>query len=382
VNHILIYSDALLDAKVGSKVWLVEGLMPEVGITLIQGNPGAGKSWLTLELMRCLGVGERFLGRATKRAEGVALLFDAPLEDYRGQWVKLCRGRSRPNLKFVRDSDLDLSNPESVKGFIDWCESLRREQPAIGKMQALEYYFNDGRFDSALWAEHKAATRETGVDFVVLDSLSNMHSANENHKETMGPVMDALRLISTKLACAVIISHHLSKPTEGRRSNLVASRGSTVIPAKSDMVLHVGRNKSGSRHLGEEKVRGIEHGGINFDLVIDEEEARIIPGKPDPTVLERALDVQTAMQLAHQGDGTVSRKQLKALGWDDNRAKTALNRLERDYGYTNRGGGVYGLGSKAETAPENGSAGVQQPPDGPVGLKKKRKDAGWTGVGR
>src|SRR6266508_765258 len=40
VNNILIYSDALFDAKVGGKVWLVDGLVPEVGITLIQGNPG------------------------------------------------------------------------------------------------------------------------------------------------------------------------------------------------------------------------------------------------------------------------------------------------------------------------------------------------------
>src|SRR3989344_7551228 len=51
-------SDMLLKLKIPEQDFLVKSLIPEGGITMLSGNPGCGKSWLMLEIAKCVGCGD------------------------------------------------------------------------------------------------------------------------------------------------------------------------------------------------------------------------------------------------------------------------------------------------------------------------------------
>src|SRR5687767_3851000 len=60
----VIDSDHLLRVKLPPPEFLVNHLIPQGGLTLLSGNPGCGKSWLMLEIAKCVGIGDPlFIGK-------------------------------------------------------------------------------------------------------------------------------------------------------------------------------------------------------------------------------------------------------------------------------------------------------------------------------
>lgn len=50
--------------------WLVEGLIPKRGLTILGGNPKTGKTLFVLDLWLAVSTGRPFFGRDTAPAEG------------------------------------------------------------------------------------------------------------------------------------------------------------------------------------------------------------------------------------------------------------------------------------------------------------------------
>jgi hypothetical protein len=75
-----IVEDGLnLSQEVPDKVdWLVEGLVPKEGLTLIGSKPKAGKSTLVTQLLVDIAEGRPFLGRSTKRVDCLHLHLEGP----------------------------------------------------------------------------------------------------------------------------------------------------------------------------------------------------------------------------------------------------------------------------------------------------------------
>jgi replicative DNA helicase len=59
--------------------WIVHGLIPARGITIIAGEAGCGKTWLALTLARAMGFGDDFLGRRTQKNKALYLDRENPL---------------------------------------------------------------------------------------------------------------------------------------------------------------------------------------------------------------------------------------------------------------------------------------------------------------
>ena len=59
--------------------WIVDRLIPKESITVLFGKGGIGKTWLVLDIARCIGSGTDYLGYKTQQAPVIFVDFENPL---------------------------------------------------------------------------------------------------------------------------------------------------------------------------------------------------------------------------------------------------------------------------------------------------------------
>ena len=107
--------------------FLVEGLIPKVGMGLLVGNPKAGKSFMALHLIHCVSKGIPFMGRECLQGSIMYLALEDPREriDFRTQATEELLGVSNcDTLEINCQSDEWLATAkngglESLQGWID-----------------------------------------------------------------------------------------------------------------------------------------------------------------------------------------------------------------------------------------------------------------------
>jgi hypothetical protein len=180
--------------------WVVYNLIPARGITMIAGEPGAGKTWLALSLARSLTFGDDFLGRRTQTAKVLYIDRENPLSLIRDRLQVLFGGSSE-------------FRPWGL-----WCPD---EPPLIGDPRLLEF------------------AQQAPV--LIIDSMIRFHKADENSATQMAPVMASLRQLAT-LGASIVILHHKSKSeTSSYRgsSDIVAGADAVFALAKRDVLLEL-----------------------------------------------------------------------------------------------------------------------------------------------
>ena len=185
--------------------WQVDQLISKRGINLISGLPESHKSFITLELVRAVSLGEAFLDKfPTERAK--ALILDE--ENH--------IGRSKMRLGFLSDKALDIA--------ISSEQLIKIDEPGVAEGIIKYCKAND-------------------ISVVVFDSLSSFHSAEENSNSAMATVFKRFLLLS-QAGLTVIIILHLAKGTKNNPEN-ATPRGAGEIWAKCDVHLSM-------RHVGDD----------------------------------------------------------------------------------------------------------------------------------
>jgi KaiC/GvpD/RAD55 family RecA-like ATPase len=170
--------------------WLVDGMVPRGGVTLLAGESGTGKTWLGLLLARGVASGSTYLGRNCQRADVLYLDRENP-----------------ESLIFERAQMLGLNTPSpNLKLWGGWAAE---PPPLIGDIRLLQ-----------LAAERRP--------LVVIDSLIRFHEQDENSATAMATVMNQLRALAYAGA-TVLVLHHKPK---GETSQY---RGSSDIRAAVDV---------------------------------------------------------------------------------------------------------------------------------------------------
>lgn len=178
--------------------WLVEGLFCHGDIHLIIGEPGVGKSWLTMDLALSLADPDRykFLGRNVSEHGRVLYLDEENPED----------------LIYSRLHKLGLTD-EAAKN-IRYLNNLGLNLDRNGDELVEEAY----DFEPSL---------------IILDSLTRFHTEDENHAGAMASLFsNAIKPLARNTGAAVVLIHHANKTDSN--SSYKRSRGSGDISAAVD----------------------------------------------------------------------------------------------------------------------------------------------------
>lgn len=202
------------DVKCENVEWLWYPFIPYGKITIIQGDPGEGKTTLVLQIIAKLTKGDAIINGESK--EPINIIYQT-----------------------AEDGLSDTIKPRLVAANADCSKVLvidDRETPLT---------MLDVRLEKAI--------SETGARLVVLDPIQgflgadvDMHRANE-----IRPVMKHIAEIAEKYHCAVILVGHMNKNSNGKSS--YRGLGSIDFQAAARSVLIVGRVK------GEPEIRVVCH---------------------------------------------------------------------------------------------------------------------------
>jgi AAA domain len=190
-------------AQVGEpQKWIIDGVIPENGTTLLYGPPKSGKSFLAIDWAMSAAAGVPWMGRSVDddpwpvtyvAAEGGNDVLFQRLP----AWVHH-RGVERPQLNIVKQP-VYLLNWENVEDFV--ADMQRLADPPL---------------------------------LIVLDTLAKCFlRGNENDPSDMNNAVAAIDYIKREVGTAILLVHHTGKDT-GR-----GARGSNVLEAGVDAIFSV-----------------------------------------------------------------------------------------------------------------------------------------------
>ena len=219
------------------QAYLVKGLIPRVGLTVVWGPPKCGKSFWAFDLSMHVALGRKYRGRRVKGGPAVYCAFEGAdgmrrrAEAFRRRFLA---EEAAPVPFFLSSSPIDL-----VKDHAALIASIRAQAP-----------------DPVL---------------VVLDTLNRSLAGSESDDKDMGAYIKAADAIRDAFDCAVIVVHHCgidaSRP-----------RGHTSLAGAVDAQLVVKRDSAGNVIVTVERMKdGPEGDQIvskldNVELGIDEDQ--------------------------------------------------------------------------------------------------------------
>lgn len=205
----LIYMDQV---EVEEIEWLFYPFIPYGKVTIIQGDPGEGKTTVVLQIIAKLTKGESILNEVTEEETGetgvepINVIYQTA-EDGLGDTIKprlLAAGADCSRVLVIDDQDQPLT-------------------------------MVDARLEEAI--------AQTKARLVVLDPIQgflgsgvDMHRANE-----IRPLMKRISVLAEKYQCAIILIGHMNKNSNGKSS--YRGLGSIDFQAAARSVLIVGRVK-------------------------------------------------------------------------------------------------------------------------------------------
>jgi hypothetical protein len=214
--------------------WLVADMLPLGTLAVLFGDPGAGKSFVALDLALHVATGEHWLGRATMTGPVIYIaaegLFGLPLRIR--AWLK---DRAQP---------LD--------------ETLKENFTAIGDAVAIPDPKARGKLLEAI------ETMARKPVLVIVDTLARcMAGFDENSAEDMGLLVAGCDEIRAETGATVLLVHHTTK---GQRTE----RGSSALRGGADTMFSVAADEGSASRIVlkvEKQKEGLRAEPLTFDLV-------------------------------------------------------------------------------------------------------------------
>lgn len=203
--------------------YLIEDLLPDIGLSMISGNPGVYKTWLYLYFVYCIVNDKLVFGKHEVKPVNTLLI---NLDDL------LCVTHNRLKV---------LGFKSGGKGSV--------------------YVWRHNEFiitgNKGLWYLNKLSEHITKhkVKLVVIDTLRLIHDKDENVSDNMRAVMVELKKISNKHNTAILLVHH-DRKSDNRGGNIASVSGSVAITANLISSLHVKAVGAGTGVIRIERGKG------------------------------------------------------------------------------------------------------------------------------
>lgn len=210
--------------------WLVDGVIAQGDTTLLVGEPNVGKSWISLSLAVAMANGD-------------------------SEWIKW------PLNHHGRVLYVDEENPHDVVYH-------RLNQLGLKNMDNIRYLHRQGvrldrRFDKFL---DEAVSYQPSL--IVLDSLTRLHTQDENNAGAMASLFnDSINVLTKETGAAIIVLHHTNK--NDSNSSYVRTRGSSDIGAAVDCGLEARAEAPGRFRLVHFKSRRKQAGAVTHVEIRD-----------------------------------------------------------------------------------------------------------------
>jgi len=178
----------------GETKWIINGMIPREGITIVSARPKAGKSWFVLYMLLKAVRGEEVFGMETSPSKILFIDEEGTLRGMQRRAKKITDNFSSLNFRVLNKGSFKIDKDEDR----EW----------------LKIYVHI----------HK-------IDLVVFDSFRRIHTAEENDSGQMTNVYDYLKDLMTE-DVAVLLIHHNKKLQKFEKANNIDSvRGSSDIVA-------------------------------------------------------------------------------------------------------------------------------------------------------
>lgn len=289
----------MADVEAVAVKWLWKPYIPLGKITIIQGDPGEGKTTLALSIAAAFTQGENLPNEVETKVPMNVIYQTA--EDGLADTIKPRLEADCARVLVIDESKEELS-------------------------------MTDERIEKAI--------QQTGAKLIILDPIQayiganvDMHRANE-----IRPVMSKLGRIAEEYGCAVVLIGHMNKAA-GQKSSY-RGLGSIDITAVARSVLIVGKMRdSPSKRIMTQAKSSLAPVGKSLLFEINENSALEWKGEVDITAeqfLENCgaelskLEIATEFLLEILKDGKVSQKEIAAAASDYDFSARTLNEVKKN----------------------------------------------------
>lgn len=195
----------LVKKEVKANPYLIHSVIYEGAINAITADTGKGKSLLALKAACSIATGEKLFDRFESKKCKV-LIIDQEM-----------------------DADLLIDRYKQIVGV---------ENPVIDYLYEQTWIINEKKDFEWL----KKTIKESGYGCVIFDTLTNIHTYDENKAEDMRELNRLMLQLIHETGVTIIYLHHHRKLQKGEKQTQALSRGSTEIGAK--MASHILLNSS------------------------------------------------------------------------------------------------------------------------------------------
>jgi hypothetical protein len=194
-----------LDYEFPPTRWLIEGLVPTEGITIISAMPGSFKTWMLLEIALCVTQGSKLFGQYSTEESGVLIIDEESGARMLNERFKQLRAPRGLPITYLSRAGHKISQ-DYIHSLISICLS-------------------------------------NNISLVIFDSLVRLHQGDENTSKDMAELFNLFKQLADN-GLSVLIAHHNRKGVPGSYNPSSDMRGSSDILAAVDCHIALNRLKN------------------------------------------------------------------------------------------------------------------------------------------
>ncbi len=226
-----ITMDFICDYAPEPMEWIIPGLIPRGIVAILAAQGGSGKSFLLLDLVLSLAMGETPWGMpkklGIKRCKSLAIFGEDCMNEIHRRAKKTIKTREWSS--------------ENLKSIPDYCKPNLRSGPGKTLTLINEKYQFTTRYYGLLDEIKNANVSGKPYDLIVLDPLSRFSGCEENDNRAMTKVSEALEAVQQAAGpqCTVIITHHTRKTGKDGERGIDDLRGGSALKDAARLVIMI-----------------------------------------------------------------------------------------------------------------------------------------------
>ncbi len=209
--------------------WTVGDYLPRGAVGLLIAQGGAGKTFFAQRLAQCVAGGRAFLGRAVRQGKVVHIACEEREDELRRRQFRTHR-TEREEMRAEKCNDAAIARFTRNVAEHLYVKSVVGQELYLVSMDGQNVV--QGRALDVLIHQLRALD---GVELVIIDPLSRVHSVPDESQSWGTAVINACERVAREVGCTVLVTHHTGKGSE--REDLYAARGASALADAARVVL-------------------------------------------------------------------------------------------------------------------------------------------------